>query len=95
MTESTAQYRPAARVSGRIIDGQLIILRPGTDELVQFNEVATFTWALIQEVPRTLSELAQAVADEFDVSESQAAKDLNEFLEKMINHNYIEAVAVS
>ena len=67
MTEPIPQFRPASNISARIVDGQLIILRPGTDELLRFNEVASFIWSILEKQPSDLETLVQAIVDEFDV----------------------------
>jgi hypothetical protein len=82
---SAVRYAPSAKISARIVDGQLIILRPGNDELLRFNEVASFIWSIIVNKPTSVEHLAQAVVDEFDVELDAAYLDINSFLQEMMN----------
>lgn len=84
-----ALYAPSAKISARIVDGQLIILRPGNDELLRFNEVASFIWSILENKPSTVEQLAQAVVDEFDVELDAACLDINSFLQQMIDQTLV------
>jgi hypothetical protein len=90
MTSSTDKFRPGTQISARIVDGQLIILRPGNDELLRFNEVASFVWSVIEQSPSTLEELAIAVSSEFEVDQETALKDISEFLHRMVEQSLIQ-----
>ena len=92
MTESTPAFRPARNISARIVDGQLIILRPGTDELLRFNEVASFIWSILEKQSSDLESLVQAIVDEFEVDFEQAEVDLSAFLAEMQAQGLIESV---
>ena len=93
MTTETATdvfYRPNRRVAARIVDGQLVILKPETDELLQFNEVATFVWSCLEGGPQTAEQLVENILDEFEVDQAQAKSDLSEFIEQMLAHSHLE-----
>ena len=92
MTEPVSQFRPARNISARIVDGQLIILRPGTDELLRFNEVASFIWSILEKHSSDIESLVQAIVDEFDVEFEQAEVDLSAFLAEMQAQGLIESV---
>ena len=90
MVETSAvRYAPSAKISARIVDGQLIILRPGNDELLRFNEVASFIWSIIEKKPSSIDQLAQAVVDEFDVELDAACLDIHSFLQEMMNQTLV------
>ena len=90
MTESCQHYLPARRISARIVDGQLIILRPGSDELLRFNEVATFVWSILEKRPVDANTLITAITEEFEVDADQAKLDLMSFLNQMVAEGLIE-----
>ena len=90
MTEPSPQFRPARNISARIVDGQLIILRPGTDELLRFNEVASFIWSILEKQSCDLETLVKAIVDEFEVEAEQAEADLSAFLVEMQAQGLIE-----
>ena len=92
MTEPSPQFRPARNISARIVDGQLIILRPGTDELLRFNEVASFIWSILEKQSCDLETLVKEIVDEFDVDAEQAEADLSAFLAEMQAQGLIQCV---
>ena len=91
MTEPTPYFRPARNISARIVDGQLIILQPGSDELLRFNEVASFIWSVLEKQPADLESLVKAIVDEFEVDDRQAEEDLAIFLSEMQAQGLIES----
>ena len=91
MTEPIPAFRPARNISARIVDGQLIILKPGTDELLRFNEVASFIWSILEKQPSALSILVEAIVEEFEVDFDQAEADLSDFLTEMQSQGLIES----
>ena len=92
MTEPRFCYQPTRAISARIVDNQLIILRPGSDELLRFNEVATFIWSILEKGPADFQTLLEAILSEFEVEISEARVDLDSFLAEMTNQALIEAV---
>lgn len=92
MTEPIPYFRPARNISARIVDGQLIILQPGSDELLRFNEVASFIWSVLEKQPADLESLVEAIVDEFEVDDRQAEEDLAIFLSEMQAQGLIESV---
>ena len=91
MTESVPHFQPARNISARIVDGQLIILRPGSDELLRFNEVASFIWSILEKQPADSESLVQAIVDEFEVEADQAEEDLMAFLTEMTAQGLIQS----
>lgn len=91
MTEPIPYFRPARNISARIVDGQLIILQPGSDELLRFNEVASFIWSVLEKQPADLESLVEAIVDEFEVDDRQAEEDLAIFLSEMQAQGLIES----
>lgn len=91
MTEPIPYFRPARNISARIVDGQLIILQPGSDELLRFNEVASFIWSVLEKEPADLESLVEAIVDEFEVDDRQAEEDLAIFLSEMQAQGLIES----
>ena len=91
MTEPIPEFRPARNISARIVDGQLIILRPGTDELLRFNEVASFIWSILEKQSCDLESLVQSIVEEFEIEFEQAEVDLSAFLTEMQAQGLIES----
>ncbi len=71
----------------REIAGESILVPVGdqtkiTDGMIILNPVATVIWRALREKPEYEAVL-KAVIDEFEIEETQARKDLDEFLNQM------------
>lgn len=62
------------------IEGLAVVVVPERREVHQLDEVGSFVWELLSE-PRTLDQLADAVAAEFEVERADALRDLGPFLD--------------
>ena len=80
---------PGRRIASRIVEGQALILDPGTDALQRLNEVGSFIWARITERCHTLEDIATAVMTEFEVDADQARQDLDVFIKKLSEDDFI------
>lgn len=77
----------------RDIAGELVLVPVGTAAknyggLVTCNEVGAFIWKKL-EVGMSMDELVSAILDEFEIDESTARKDAEEFVEKLKNINAV------
>ncbi|MGB0647416.1 MAG: PqqD family protein [Bradymonadia bacterium] len=89
MSDLTTLYSPSIKISARIVDGQLIILRPGNDELLRFNAVASYVWSVIEKEPASLEALVKMIVEEFEVEADTARADLEAFLSEMITQDLV------
>jgi hypothetical protein len=80
---------PGRRIASRIVDGQALILDPGTDALQRLNEVGSFIWARISERCHTEADIQAALIAEFAVETDQATQDLDVFLKKLVKEDLI------
>lgn len=62
------------------------------DAIYTFNEVGAFIWGLL-DTATSVSDIAQAVCERFDVSRYQAEADFLEFLRTLQSWGIIEASA--
>jgi hypothetical protein len=74
-------------VVARVVAGETLIvpIRAKVGDLASiysFNGTGSLIWKLL-EVPRTVAELASAVAEEYEVDLAQAERDVTEFLSEM------------
>jgi hypothetical protein len=72
------RFRRHPDVAFRVIDGQAVVVVPGTQSMHTLNEVGTFVWENGE--GRTLDEIVALVVAEFDVAEPAARDDLDAFL---------------
>ena len=87
-------------VVARVVAGETLIVpvRAKVGDLASiysFNGTGTLIWKML-ESPHTLSELATAVADEYEVDHSQAERDVTDFVSEMKSVGLVEVpVAVA
>jgi Coenzyme PQQ synthesis protein D (PqqD) len=81
----------------RVVAGETLILpvRARVGDLASiysFNGTGTLVWKLL-ESPRTVTELAAAVAQEYEVEPSQAERDVTDFVSEMKAVGLVEVPA--
>jgi len=74
-------------VVGRVVGGETLIVpvRAKVGDLASiysFNGTGSLIWKLL-DAPRTVAELAMAIAEEYDVEPAQAERDVTEFVSEM------------
>jgi len=84
-------------VVSRQIDGELIIVpvRRGVGDLnslYTLNPVGSLLWDFMAE-GHTLLEMVARVCEEFEVSSSQAAQDIESFLDSMMQEKLVHSLA--
>lgn len=99
MTVATSEEKltRSHAVVARIIGGETLIVpvRSSVGDLASiysFNSTGTLIWKLL-ESPRTLEELAEAVAGEYSVGAGQAQKDVAEFVGEMKSKGLVDVLA--
>ena len=85
-------------VVARIVSGETLIvpIRGKVGDLASiysFNATGTLIWKLL-ETPRTVGQLAEAIANEYDVEADHAERDVGEFVSEMKAVGLVEASAV-
>lgn len=83
------RYRRHPDVAHRIIDGTAVIVVPSTQSMHTLNEVGSFIWQTCE--GKTESEIAAAVAAEFDVDEATARADFATFAAELIEKKMLVA----
>ena len=66
----------------QVVEGELVLLRLKHDQLLGLNEVARRIWELCDGT-RTIAQIAEALAQEFDVSIEVAAADSGRFIDEL------------
>ena len=77
-----SRYRQNPNVAFRVIEGKAVLIVPETAEIKGLNETGTFVWSLLQ-APKSLEEIALAIAARFEVETAQALGDATAFLAGM------------
>lgn len=64
------------------MDGQVLVLMPKQNTVHELNTTASFLWKNIDGT-RTISDLAQLIAEEFEITPPEAANDIQIFASEM------------
>ena len=80
MTDTRLPLR--AETPWRNIDGNVLVVKPTEGILYPLNSVASRIWCLA-DGRRTVEEIAEALADEFDAPADAIRKDTRLFLEQL------------
>ncbi len=91
MSEATRTKAPKRRPEAayRVIDGQAMIAVAGRSEVHLLNPTGTFILSQIDGT-RSVSEIARALAAEFDVPEGTALQDVQEFIDRLMREGVLE-----
>ncbi len=76
------------RVPWRIIEGEAILVKVDSGEVIQLNEVAAEIWRMI-DGQRKISGIITHICNSFDVEKKDAEKDTLDFLESLLDKNLI------
>lgn len=72
----------AKRLAQRVIEGEAFVVDPKDKAMHSFNAVGSRIWELAGKVPDRMK-IAETIAAEFDVTQAQAQRDVDEFLAKL------------
>ena len=90
LTEDTPLLQ-SSRTASRTVNGKAVLVLIDEQKLHTLNEVATRIWELAD--GRSLVEIAEVVASEFDVDRSQAIADARRFVEQLIDARALDVGA--
>lgn len=76
-------------VANRMGD-QIVVVHVGTDRIFELNSTAARIWDLLSE-GRNRSEIERVLSEEFNVSEAEAARQIEELLKSLVSENIISA----
>ena len=82
MSDLGAVLRRTTDAAFRVYDGQATIVMPGRAAVHVLNPVGTTIWDLIDGV-RTLGQIADALAAQYDVPGDQAQRDVLDFIAEL------------
>ncbi len=73
---------PHPQVAARIVDGEAVVVLADAGEVNVLNPVGTRIWELIDGT-RSVTEIAQTIQAEYEVTGPQAQQDVTEFLQAL------------
>ena len=77
------------QVATRIVDGEALIVLADSGQVNVLNPVGTRMWELMDGT-RSVQQIADAICDEFDVARDEAERDLETFVQELIDAGAIE-----
>jgi hypothetical protein len=84
-------YQRSVELLEADLNDELVALEPERGACFGFNAVAKDVWRKLAQ-PRSFDELQSELLAEYDVSDSDCARDLRELLDQMTNAKLIERV---
>ncbi|MFQ5701650.1 MAG: PqqD family protein [Acidobacteriota bacterium] len=79
MTEKSVPLRKHPDAASRVFDGEAFIVLPHRGQYKILNEVGTRVWDLL-DGERTTRDIAQVIAEEYDVTIERALSDIEEMV---------------
>jgi hypothetical protein len=89
---SQEKYERAVELLEAEINDELVALEPDKGACFGFNSVAKDVWRKLDQ-PRTFDELRSQLLSDYDVSEDQCTRELEELLGEMSRAKLIKRVA--
>ena len=77
------------KVAARVIHGEAMILTPHDSVLHTLNPVATRVWELLP-THRTITAMAGAIAEEYEVDAATAMRDVEELMEHLLEKKILD-----
>jgi len=75
-------------VTWRDVNGELVVLRLTSGEYYSFNSIGRLTWMNITE-GKSIAEVVDAIAAEYEVSHEQAESDVHSFVEGLLTNDLL------
>jgi coenzyme PQQ synthesis protein D (PqqD) len=72
------------QVAARIVDGSAVIVLADSGTVTVLNEVGTSVWELIDGT-RSIGAIVQAIESEYEVSLEEAARDVQELIQQLLD----------
>jgi hypothetical protein len=73
----------------RLVDDELVIVRPSDGQIRVLNDVGSFVWRAL-DGRREVSDLAHLVCDEYQVSLREAVDDIQLFLDPLVEDGMVQ-----
>jgi hypothetical protein len=70
------------RTACRVIGGKAVVISIDQNQVHVFNSVGTRVWELAD--GRSIDSIVEAIVDEFEVEQAQAARDVRLFAERLV-----------
>lgn len=71
------------QVAARVVDGAAVVVLADVGEVNILNSVGTRVWELC-DGSRSVNDIVRVIVDEFEVSQEEASRDVQEFLASLV-----------
>ena len=92
MSEAPEVYRRHSGVRYRVVDGDAVVVKQQSAELMVLNEVGARILELLDGA-RSLEQIREVLETEFEVAPEALAADIESFLEELLEAGLVEKVS--
>lgn len=71
------------QVASRVFEGEAVLIHYGSSEYFSLNPAGTLIWEILEQSPRTVSEIAAAVAPHFPAEDEEATAQVQSFIDQL------------
>ncbi len=83
-------FRRSPDLPFRVVDEEVVIVSPPEGEITVLNETAAKIWQLL-DGKRTLQQIADILAHEFEVERGKAYSDCFDFIKKLEQKGFVQS----
>ncbi len=94
MNISQIYPKPHPQTAGRVIDGEAVLILADSSEIQVLNPVGSRIFELA-DGQRSIADISQIIAQEYDVAPANARADVLEFLQQLVDKNVMVFVESS
>lgn len=90
MSEKTARvYAPSDQVSETTVGNETVLLHLGSGQYFGLDEQSSRIWLRVKE-GRSLSEISEEIAEDYDVPFETALSDVQDFIEDLVGNSILQ-----
>jgi|YNPMSStandDraft_1061717.scaffolds.fasta_scaffold00071_4 hypothetical protein len=85
------KYFRKPNITFSTIDDEVVLIHPENGNYYSFNKVGSYIWICLEK-PINIEQLEQSLMLKYDVSKEQCKKEVEEFLNQLIEKNLIDVL---
>ena len=88
MSISKMYPKPHPQTAGRVIDGEAVVILADSSEVNVLNPVGSRIFEMA-DGSHSVEDIVEVIVAEYEISPEQAAADVNEFLQKLVEQSVL------
>lgn len=73
-----------------LVDDEVVMMSPKNDEYFTLNKIGAEIWHLLEESPKTILALTDALQEKYQVESAQVQQDIDAFTKEMLEQGFLE-----